>query len=178
MGHSIRANSILMNWFRNPRFYADGLPGMGLLFLRMWMGYAIAMHGLGKMSAPFAWMGPTGPHPILQGLAAASEFFGGIALFFGLLTPLAALAVMSVMFVATLGNFLQGAQYFVKPSPMLPGKDSELSATYFIFALTLFLTGPGLLSIDAFLFGRKRAVAPPAATAPTAAAPVTPVVKT
>ncbi len=162
-----------MNWLRNSRFYADGLPGMGLLFLRMWMGYAMAMHGMGKMSTPFGWMGPDGPPPILQALAAASEFFGGIALFFGLLTPLAALAVMSVMFVATLSMFTNPVTptTFIGMGPKAAGDNAESATTYFVFALVLFLTGPGLLSIDAFLFGRKR----PASAAPVAATPTAPV---
>ena len=166
-----------MNWLRNPRFYADGLPGMGLLFLRMWMGYAMAMHGMGKIAKPFEWMGPDGPPGILQALAAASEFFGGIALFFGFLTPLAALAVMSVMFVATLSHFTNAVTptTFIAMGPKAPGDNAESSTTYFIFALVLFLTGPGLLSIDAFLFGRKRAANAPIGTAPTAAPPVAPV---
>ncbi len=168
-----------MNWLRNPRFYADGLPGMGLLFLRMWMGYAMAMHGLGKMSAPFNWMDKMPNHPpgFLQALAAASEFFGGIALFFGFLTPLAALAVMSVMFVATMAIFTNPVTptTFINMGPQAGGDNAEPAMTYFVFALVLFLTGPGLLSIDAFLFGRKRAANAPVGTAPTAAPPVAPV---
>ncbi len=150
---------------------------MGLLFLRMWMGYAMAMHGMGKMSKPFGWMGPDGPPGILQALAAASEFFGGIALFLGLLTPLAALAVMSVMFVATLSGFVNDASptSFISMGPKAAGDNVEPAATYFIFALVLFLTGPGLLSVDAFLFGRKREVAAPAVATN---APPAPIIKT
>ncbi|RYX81897.1 DoxX family protein [bacterium] len=156
-----------MNWFRNPRFYADGLPGVGLLILRLWMGYAMAMHGLPKMSNPFGWMGPNVPG-VLQGLAAAGEFFGGLGLLFGALTPIAAFGVMSVMFVATLSFFTNDVTptYFVNMGPKVPGDNAEAPFVYFIFALTLFLTGPGLLSIDAFLakylLGRK--TTPPAVT--------------
>ena len=167
-----------MNWLRNPRSYADGLPGVGLLFLRMWMGYAMAMHALPKLSAPFNWMDKMPGHPpgFLQALGAAGEFFGGLGLLFGCLTPIAALGVMSTMFVAmlTLSN-MPGAHYFIPPPTEKSAISLESAATYFVFALTLFLTGPGLLSVDAFLFGRKHAVAAPVATAPTAAPPVTPV---
>lgn len=152
-----------MNWFRNPKFYADGTPGVGLLILRLWMGYAMAMHGMGKIGNPFHWMDgfPNHPPAILQALAAAGEFFGGLGLLFGALTPLAALGVMSVMFVATLSFFTNNVTptYFVNLGPQVPGDNAEAPFVYFIFALTLFLTGPGLLSVDAFLakhvLGRK-----------------------
>lgn len=157
---------------------------MGLLFLRIFMGYAMAMHGMDKMSHPFGWMDqgpqPSGVPGFLQGLGAAGEFFGGLGLIFGLLTPIAALGVMSTMFVSMLFLLgMPGPHYFMN-APMSSPKSAslEVNLAYFIFALTLFLTGPGLLSIDAFLFGRQRAVAAPAATAPTATPPVTPVVKT
>jgi len=172
-----------MNWLRNPRFYPDGLPAVGLLLLRVFMGYAMAMHGLAKMSSPFHWMdgmaqmipGFVPPPSILQALGAAGEFFGGLGLMFGLLTPIAALGVMGTMFVATLFilTHAPAPHYFIKPMGEKGGSDYESSATYFIFALTLFLTGPGLLSIDAFLFGRKRVVAAPAvAPTPAPTAPV------
>ena len=98
---------------------------------------------------------------------------------FGLLTPLAALGVMSTMFVAYLFHMTSGPgpHYLVAPPGTPKDADNyEDVASYFIFALTLFLTGPGLLSIDAFLFGRKRAPVVPATTAP--APPAAPVAKT
>jgi len=165
-----------MNWLRNPRSYADGLPGVGLLLLRIFMGYAMAMHALPKMSSPFGWMdGMPGNHPpgFLQALGAAGEFFGGLGLMFGFLTPIAALGVMSTMFVAYLFHMGgPGPHYFIKPEGV-KGDSYEDVGSYFIFALTLFLTGPGLLSIDAFLFGRKHSAIAPSAPAPTAPAPVT-----
>lgn len=167
-----------MNWFRNPRFYADGLPGVGLLFLRIFMGYAMAMHGMSKMSSPFHWMDMMPGHPpgFLQALGAAGEFFGGLGLLFGALTPIAALGVMSTMFVAWLFHMGgPGPHYFIKPMGA-QGDSYEDVASYFIFALTLFLTGPGLLSVDAFLakyvLGRKTAPVAPSAPPSTPSATV------
>jgi len=171
-----------MNWLRNPRSYADGLPAVGLLFLRIFTGYAMAMHGMEKMSSPFHWMdgmaqkipGFVPPPGILQALGAAGEFFGGLGLMFGLLTPIAALGVMSTMFVAYLFHMgLPGPHWMIETN-QTPEKADKYGdvASFFVSALTLFLTGPGLLSIDAFLFGRKRSVGAPQTPAPTAPAPV------
>ena len=155
-----------MKYFRNPRFYSDGTPGVGLLLLRAFLGYAMMMHSLGKIGHPFSWMDqgpqPSGVPGFLQALGAAGEFAGGLGLAFGLLTPIAALGVMSTMFVAVLFLLAHAPSphYFIKPQGVKDGSDYESAAMYFIFALTIFLTGPGLLSVDAFLFGRKNEGAP------------------
>ncbi|HEX9995604.1 MAG TPA: DoxX family protein [Abditibacterium sp.] len=143
-----------MNWLRNPKFYPDGLPGVGLLFLRIFAGYAMAQHGLPKISNPFNWMGPDAGVPsILQALAAISEFGGGLALMFGAFTPLACLGIMSTMFVAALSHIMRGDPFIGRNGSW------ELAGIYFIIALTLLLTGPGRLSFDYFVFGRKKEAA-------------------
>ncbi len=143
----------MMKRMKEMQFYPDGFPAVGLLFLRIFVGYAMAVHGSGKIQNPLGWMGPSGPPGILQALAAISEFGGGLALIFGALFPLACLGIMCTMFVATMGNLGKG-------EPLLAaggGDSSEMSALYFVIALALFLTGPGLLSFDYFVFGRKKA---------------------
>ena len=143
----------MKKFFFNPRYYFDGPGAVGILLLRVFVGYAMATHGLAKLQSPggfVGWMGPSGPHPILQGLATFSEFFGGLAILFGVLTPLACLGVMSTMFVAILSVMSRGGAYFVAPSRS-DAPSYESAATYFLFALTIFLTGPGLLSVDGAL---------------------------
>jgi putative oxidoreductase len=74
---------------------------IGLLVLRLVSGLAFVLHGYGKIQNPFAWM-PGGSVPeIFQALAAVSEFGGGIAWMFGLLTPLFSFGLMCTMAVAT-----------------------------------------------------------------------------
>ena len=146
-----------MNWLRNTRSYADGLPAVGLLFLRFVMGLGMVLHGWPKIKNPFGWMNDFPGHPpgFLQALGAAGEFFGGLGLIFGLLTPIAALGVMSTMFVAYLAHLGRPEPlYFVKPMGAKGGSYEDV-AFYFVCALTLFLTGPGVLSLDALLFRRK-----------------------
>ena len=151
----------MKNFFFNPRYYFNGPGAVGVFILRVFLGYALASHGQGKIMNLFGWMGAEGPHPVLQALAAVSEFFGGLAIMFGVLTPLACLGVMGTMFVASLVHIMKGNAYFVAPSP--DANSYESAALYFLFALTLFLTGPGLLSVDAALtkLMNKRGVATP-----------------
>lgn len=168
-GHLVAVNSRAMkNFFFNPRYYFNGPGAVGIFLLRVFVGYAMAVHGMGKIQAPFTWMnemaektGTAPPPGILQALAAVAEFFGGIALMFGLLTPLACLGVMCVMFVAILSTMMKGDSGFISGPTV---KNSyELAAMYFLFALTLFLTGPGLLSVDAALtrmMGKRGAATP------------------
>ena len=142
-----------MNWLKNPKFYPDGFPAVGLLFLRVVAGYAMAQHGLDKIEKPFNWMGPDAGVPaILQALAALSEFGGGLALMFGVLTPLACLAIMSTMFVAAMSQITEGVPFVDRQ------RSWELAGLHFVISLALFLTGPGRLSVDYFVFGRKKEV--------------------
>jgi len=135
--------------------FAQGRAGLGLLILRLVFGAAFVLHGLGKIPNAFSWMGPGAPIPgLLQALAAFSEFGGGIAIIFGLLTPLAALGLLGTMTGALLMVHLPAGQPFVSLDPT---KTSfELPMTYWIIALTLLLTGPGAYSLDALLFNRSK----------------------
>ena len=109
------------------------------------------LHGLQKMSSPFSWMGPDAPVPgFLQFLAFLSEFGGGLALLFGLLTPLASLGVIATMAVATL--MAHGAHPWVSATG---GPSKEAALGYLAFGVLLLLTGPGTLSFDALLLGKK-----------------------
>ncbi len=142
----------MKNFFFHPRYYFDGPGAVGLLILRLFFGSALVIHGLQKIQSPggfFGWMGPDVPG-FLQGLATFSEFFGGLAIILGLLTHLACLGVMSTMFVAVLSTLTNKnvPTYFVKPSGGA-GDAFESALGYFVFALVIFLTGPGLLSLDA-----------------------------
>lgn len=130
--------------------YQSGAPAIGLLIARVVFGLGLAMHGFPKIQNPTGWMGPDMPG-FLQLLAAVSEFFGGLALIFGLLTPLAALGVGATMAVAILKA--HAGDPFVSPTG---GKSFELAALYLATAAALLFNGPGAYSLDALLFGRRR----------------------
>src|SRR5262245_46559334 len=86
-----------------------GAGAVGLLVIRLVAGAAFATHGWGKIQSPFGWMPPEAPVPgILQGLAALSEFGGGLAWIVGLLTPLASFGILCTMSVAALFHISRG----------------------------------------------------------------------
>ena len=125
----------------------------GLLLLRLTVGMSVAAHGAQKL---FAWFGGPGlgaagqfmtmlgfhpgrRHALMAGLA---EMSGGLLLAFGLITPVAAAMVVSVMLVAALtvhvkkGFFVQDGGY-------------EYTLALGVAAVSVAFTGPGTLSLDA-----------------------------
>ena len=126
---------------------ADG----ALLLIRLVAGLAFVFHGWGKIQNPFGWMGPDAFAPgLFQGLAALSEFGGGIAWMIGLLTPLASLGIGCTMAVAVcMHAFMRG-----DPFVSVGGSSYELAAVYLCLSILFIATGPGRFSLDANLFGR------------------------
>lgn len=132
------------------------LGDVALLLLRFVAGLAFMYHGWGKIQQPFAWMGPESAIPgVFQGLAALSEFGGGLAWILGLLIPLASLGLLCTMAVAfSFHAFVRGDSFVA----MGPGQPSyELAAVYFAIALLLLALGPGRLSLDRLSFGVRGA---------------------
>ncbi|HEY9787804.1 MAG TPA: DoxX family protein [Candidatus Obscuribacterales bacterium] len=129
----------------------------GLLVLRVVAGLALMFHGWPKIQNPFNWMGSDSWAPgFLQGLAALCEFGGGFLLILGLLTPLACFGIACVMATAILSVHLPKGDPFVA----LPGTGRgsyELALNYFAVAVALMLAGPGIFSLDAWLFRKKAA---------------------
>ncbi len=116
----------------------------------------MVLHGSQKIGTPFTWMnafaGADAPPGFLQALAAIAEFFGGVALILGLLTPIAALGIALVMLAGIGMAHLPAGHPFIGA----PGQPSYESATgYLAVALLLIITGPGALSLDWLLFGRR-----------------------
>jgi putative oxidoreductase len=155
--------------------FVTGPGAGGLLILRLVAGAAFILHGWHKIVHTtdsgtefimFNWMPPNSGVPAaMQGLAAFAEFGGGIAWIIGLLTPLASLGLVCTMLTAITTVHLAHGDPFVGP----PGKPSyEPALIYFAIALTLMLLGPGVYSIDAALFGRRRTPPAPAELPPAA----------
>ena len=142
-----------MNWLYGQ--FLEGRSAIGLLVLRVVAGAGLMFHGWPKIQNPMGWMGPEAPVPgILQLLAAVAEFFGGLGLIVGLLTPIAAFGILCVMLVAITTVHMAQGDPFVGKGPK--GGSWELAALYLAVAAVMLFAGPGALSIDRFVFGRNR----------------------
>ena len=146
--------------------FHGGRAAVGLLAIRLVFGVGIILHGWDKVvnGGPFHWadsMGPLSeiPHP-LQAVATFTEIGAGLAMVSGLLTPLAMLGLTITMAVALIKGH-PGEGYVSLDRPFKP--TYELVAHYGLIAFGLLLTGPGALSLDYLLFGRR---ARPAKTVP------------
>ena len=124
-----------------------------LLLVRLVTGYAMMLHGWGKIQAPFNWMPDSGVPGIFQALAALSEFGGGLALIFGLVTPLASLGLLITMSVAAFFHAVVRGDPFVGTG----GPSFEPATLYILITLILIVMGPGRFSLDRKFFGVKSA---------------------
>ena len=128
---------------------------IGLLILRLVFGMTMAAHGTQKLFGWFGGEGIAGTAPFMEhlgfnpprlqaALAGLVEAGGGLLLAAGLFSPLAAAMIISVMLVATVtvhlakGFFMQNGGF-------------EYNLAVAAAALVLAFTGPGALSLDAFL---------------------------
>jgi putative oxidoreductase len=129
----------------------SGAANLGLLVLRLWMGFSMLLnHGVEKLKN-FSDTAPNFPDPLGIGhtaslaLAVFAEFFVSIFLIFGLLTRWSALVLAIDMGVAFISVY-KGA---------LSGQGSgELAFMYLMGYVTLLLAGPGRFSVDKALFGK------------------------
>jgi putative oxidoreductase len=129
---------------------------IGLLLLRLTAGLTLAAHGAQKL---FGWFGGPGLEAtgllfetigFLPGrrqalMAGLAETGGGFLLALGLLTPIAAAVICSVMLVAMAVHIKQG--FFAQNGGY------EYALVLGTVALSLAFTGPGSFSLDALLGG-------------------------
>ena len=127
---------------------------LGLLVLRCAVGLLLAGHGAQKLLGWFgghgvpavaAWFDAIGFRPgrPMAIVAGAVELVGGLLLVLGLLTPLAAAAVVGTMVVAATTHRGRGV--------WATSGGYELALVYGILATALALGGPGEASVDALL---------------------------
>lgn len=128
-----------------------------LLFARILLGWIFVRSGFGKMldiSAFGAGLPRLGIPSWLAYVGAPAEFFGGLALIFGLATRYAVLLLTAFMLVATFSahrywDITDMAQRRMQETQF--GKNIAMLGGF----LALFVAGPGRLSIDGWLRREK-----------------------
>lgn len=127
----------------------------GLLILRVLVGVAFSLHGMQKL---FGWFNGGGMRATARWfaslgfgdgraatvMAGTSEISGGLGLAAGLLTPLAAAAMIGTMTTAGLVNNVEGGFWSVS-------KGWELNGYLVAVAWAVATAGPGRYSLDALL---------------------------
>lgn len=134
-----------------------------LTLLRVFTGIAFIRHGWPKLRNLTTWATALKTPRWLCFLSAFSMWAGGIALIPGLLTPLAALAILVSMAYAMVLEVLAGTP-FIAPDPyQIPPGDYagpmgvgeppswEKAAMYVVMCLVLIGAGGGALSVDGLL---------------------------
>jgi putative oxidoreductase len=122
-----------------------------LLALRCGAGAVMLAHGLnhiyggGKIAGTGRWFESLGMKPgVLHAwIASLAEVGGGALLVLGLLTPLAACAVIGTMVVALITNH-RGNGFFI----FRPGEGWEYVMTLIIVGFAIAVVGPGEWSLD------------------------------
>jgi len=137
--------------------------GAALLVLRLFVGVAFIRHGWPKLRNLKTWSTAMKTPEWLCFLSAASMWGAGIALIPGVLTPLAALAILVSMGYAMVLELVSGFP-FIAPDPyQIPQGDYagpmgvgdppswEKAAMYVVMCLVLITSGGGLFSLDGLL---------------------------
>lgn len=126
------------------------LTDIGLLILRIGLGASMLYAGLRKAfdfstTTGFMEAGGWQPSTLAALMVTAAETLGGVGLLLGVLTPLAACAVIAAMVDAWAVNVSAAAVWY-----------DPFNAPFLIAlgATTLLFTGAGALSLDARIFGR------------------------
>jgi len=134
--------------------------GLAALALRIPVGLILAAHGAQKLFAWFGgyglegtgqWMASIGLEPgyLMALLAGSAEFFGGLALVFGLLTRPAALVSAFTMLIAIFSVHISNGLF-------MSNNGYEYALTLFAVTVALAIQGGGALSVDRVLAERLR----------------------
>lgn len=123
---------------------------LGVLFMSTGWG---KVHSLAKVTAYFTELGI--PFPGIQApMVSFIELIGGALLVLGLGARIAAMPLMASMVVAILTAQRENVHN-------LPDLFGLVEWTYFALLLWVLLAGPGKISLDHALFGRRRAQSKP-----------------
>lgn len=143
-------------WFYNLIILSgSSLQSLFLLYMRLtWGGQFLItgwgkLHTIGKVSSYFATLNI--PYPVFNAyLVGTCEMIGGILLFIGLGSRLAAIPLLIIMFTA-LGTAhaaqIAELRFLLEPSTLV----AQTPYPFLITCLLVFIFGPGRVSIDALI---------------------------
>ena len=141
------------------------------LFLRLALGIMIFPHGAQKLLGWFGGYGYSGTMQFFTGslnipwilalLAILIEFFGGLALIFGVLSRFAAFLVTLELMIAALKIHV-GNGFFMNWSGQQKGEGIEFFILVLGIGLALILKGGGALSVDRAICKEDKPSVPPA----------------
>jgi putative oxidoreductase len=148
-------------------------PTAAPLVLRVGLAVIVLYHGCVKLLVYQGGVGwDTHLQPAVQVAVAWTEVIAGVLLVIGLLSRLAALALLiiqvgAILLVTGRGGFaLSGS---LPPGQQLTGLDftkvgSEYNFAIIVMCLTVMLLGSGYVSLDHLILNRRKAAAPPQPT--------------
>ncbi len=125
----------------------SGLQDIGLLVLRLGLGTVFIAHGWTKIKNPAAWAKKLGLPTLIGLLVSIGEFFGGLGVFFGCLTQIAAFGPLFVMTGALRYHIFVWKQKFISHD----GGSWEYPFMLLLCAIALIFLGGGAYSIDAYI---------------------------
>ena len=140
------------------------------LFLRLAVGFGFMAHGWAKLSRGTAGFekllvltGVPLPH-VNAYVVPVIEVLGGIAIFIGAITIIAAIPLIGTMLVAMMTIQLKFGYSSVKTiglsasGPIFGPPGYEINLLYIAALVALMCSGPGLLSVDQWLARKKQKV--------------------
>jgi uncharacterized membrane protein YphA (DoxX/SURF4 family) len=131
--------------------FPAGLPGVGLLLLRVVVGAALVAHGVLCLVS-------SDRITLVVSVSTALLLLSGGCLLIGFLTPILSLLA---------GLECLGIEWSWFPFQLLSPFESKLAlAPIIAMSAAIALLGPGAFSLDARLFGWKEIVIPPASRPP------------
>ena len=126
--------------------FPHGSPGIGLLLLRAGAAAVLVVQGVACLALRHAGTWGTWA-------AGATEILTGVLLVIGLMTPLAGV-------VGAIGTAGAALSWFPWPMPP-PSAPAIGSLLRVLVMVAITLLGPGAISVDAALFGRREITIPP-----------------
>lgn len=138
-----------MHWFKKLNSYLAFRPDVGLFILRLGMGFFMSTHGYNKLLSALDGVtdfpDPLGVGPVISlWLTVAAEFFCSLLLLLGLFTRIALILLINCVLIIA---------FHIHWSD--PLGDKEHALLFLTGYMTIFFTGPGKYSLDAWL-GKKK----------------------